>query len=80
MDAIESCERPYGELHAIRNLAWGADVDLRNLVGGNGTLVFDVHLHVETTGATDNGTQSAIGSETLLTELTLSLLQVLSVF
>jgi len=33
-----------------------------------------------TTDATDNGTESAIGSESLLTELTLSLLQVLSVF
>lgn len=33
-----------------------------------------------TTDATDNGTESAIGSESLLTELTLSLLQLLSVF
>ena len=33
-----------------------------------------------TTDATDNGTESAIGSETLLTELTLSLLRLLSVF
>jgi len=32
------------------------------------------------TDATDNGTQSAVGSEPLLTELTLSLLQLLSVF
>ena len=33
-----------------------------------------------TTDATGNGTESTIESETLLTELTLSLLQVLSVF
>jgi hypothetical protein len=33
-----------------------------------------------TTDATDNGTESAMGSESLLTELTLSLLQLLSVF
>lgn len=33
-----------------------------------------------TTDATGNATDSAIGSEALLTELTLSLLQVLSVF
>jgi hypothetical protein len=33
-----------------------------------------------TTDATDNGTESAIGSESLLTELTVNLLQLLSVF
>ena len=33
-----------------------------------------------TTDTTDNGTESAIGSESLLTEFTLSLLQLLSVF
>src|SRR3569833_1825517 len=47
MDAIESCESPYWELYAFRNLARGPDVNLRNLVRGDGALVLDVHLDVD---------------------------------